>query len=441
MTEQTATDATRDPSKDEIEALFVNNPNLQTIESYLSRFNPIRVMKMAHMEICHSAILSWLLDPSGSHGLGDHFLRAFLGEALRGHWGRIPSALEVAQADLRDAEVRNEWHNIDIFVQSPRNRWAFIIENKFYSAQHSQQLQKYKEHVRNLFIAQYGEEDADKMNVRGIFLTLGEEAPEDSEYTSIRYEQICVFLRRFLDAESYLIAPEVTTFLHHYLEILEVETGMSEEQRKMEQLARQLYRTHKRVLDFVVEHGAGSGFALAAQNLFGESPDRLQTPFQVGGQALLFSSVNNSTLGFVPQAWFDALDGRGKVWPGCDRWWAGLPVICWANIWTARDGIAGQIKLQAEVGPLSPAELRTKLIDAIKAVAEQKGLKRVQFQTGAANEDRKYSRFFRQNILKVDDVHNSNKIQSALASLIGDFQNEFEAVAGILSEFRLARLN
>lgn len=77
------------PTTEELEALFVNNPLLARIESHLGRFNPIRVMRMERMEIRHSAILAWLLDPAESHGLEDKFLKAFLGEAFADRAGLV----------------------------------------------------------------------------------------------------------------------------------------------------------------------------------------------------------------------------------------------------------------------------------------------------------------------------------------------------------------
>lgn len=434
MTEQVTKGATIDPSHGEIEALFVNNPGLLEIESYLSRFNPIRVMKMAHMEIRHSAILSWLMDPTGSHGLGDHFLRAFLCEALRGHGARYPSALDVAQADLRDFDVRNEWNNIDIFVHSPRNRWAFIIENKFYSAQHSQQLRRYKEHVQDFFVAQYGAEDATKMTIRGIFLTLGEEAPDDAEYTSIRYDHICLFLRRFLDTEAYLISPEVTTFLYHYLDVLETETGMSTEQEKMEQLARQLYRSHKKVLDFVIKHGAGSAFALAAKNLFGDKPEKLVGVREVGGENLVFSGLNNSRLSFIPLSWFDVFAKNGRRWPGCENWWCGFPMIVWLELVPDRDGIKGSLFLHAEVGPLSSHDFRKGLIEDIQAVGDSEKL-RIKFQSGAADQGRLYSKFVKDNRVNVVDVHDAEELVKSIGTLVGRFRVEFETISKLLPKY------
>ena len=169
------------PSIEELEKLLVNNEAVARIEFYLNKFNPIRVMKMERMEIRHSAILAWLLDPNESHGLGDKFLKAFLGEALRGQSALgYPTAIDIARADLRDTLVRREWQNIDIFIHSARNRWGFVVENKFDSKQHEGQLTKYLEKVS----AGLGSE-ADELTVRGIFLTLHGEEPEDPRYAPI----------------------------------------------------------------------------------------------------------------------------------------------------------------------------------------------------------------------------------------------------------------
>src|SRR5690606_30558728 len=72
------------PSHSDFENFFINNIELNKIEAYLNRFNPIHIMKMENQEIRHSNILGWLLDPLNTHGLGDKFLKAFLTEALKG---------------------------------------------------------------------------------------------------------------------------------------------------------------------------------------------------------------------------------------------------------------------------------------------------------------------------------------------------------------------
>ena len=126
------------PSRENLEDFVINNNNLEKLDAHLSVFNPIRLMRMENMEIRHSTILSWLLDPQETHGFGDLFLKAFLSGALKGQSekeGGI-SAIDVHLADLSDAEVRREWKNIDIFIKSETKKWIFIVENKVRSKQH-----------------------------------------------------------------------------------------------------------------------------------------------------------------------------------------------------------------------------------------------------------------------------------------------------------------
>lgn len=409
-----AMDASRhEPSYEELEALFVNNVALQSIEAHLNRFNPIRVMKMEGIEIRHSAILGWLLNPKETHGLGDHFLRAFLSEALKGKSGTRPNALQISQSDLRDADVRCEWNNIDIFILSPQNRWAFIIENKVRSTQHSGQLAKYRKRIMEIFRAQDFRSEADKpIDISGIFLTLKEEEAEDKEYTSIRYEKICHFLRLYLDHESCLLSPEVKIFLTHYLHILEELTGMSKERSQMENLARQLYRDHKKVLDFIIEHGSASDFALAVHRLFGENPQRGEIA-NIGGRDFIYFGLSKSLVSFLPVRWREELDGTKGTWSGCENYWAGYPFISWVEIRAGNDGAKGHLKLTAEIGPLSNHEIRKGIIEALKTAAAQNGLTRIQFQNGAAEEGRLYSRFLRKNMTVVNDIHDTDEIEQS----------------------------
>lgn len=419
------------PTNEELEAIFVNNPLLARIESHLGRFNPIRVMRMERMEIRHSAILAWLLDPAESHGLEDKFLKAFLGEALRGQSVLgAPSALDVARADLRDTVVRREWQHIDVFVHSVSNGWGFVIENKYDSRQHEGQLSKYLDRVH----AGLGSE-ADQIIVRGIFLTLHDEEPADARYAPINYETICRLLPRFVQQESHLLTAEVRTFLRHYIEILEEEVGMSTEQSEMEKLAKQLYRDHKKVLDFVLEHGSASDFFVAAESLIGDDLGYLD-PFKVDGQKLRLSHADDRFLSFLPEAWYQGFGKDDLNWRGCENWWARYPLIAWLQLRPNADGKSGQLTIYGEVGPLSEYEFRKDLIAAIQAAGKSLGTSRIKFQNGAAVEGKRFSKFLKDNSIDVKDVQDADEISGAMRALLKRFKPEFEAIGGALSDFR-----
>ena len=426
------TDARTDsgaPTLDEFEALFVNNAGLDQLRAGLNRFNPIRTMGMERMEIRHSAILSWLLDPQETHGLGDEFLRAFLAEALRGFATEgSPTALAVSQSDMSDAEVRREWRNIDLLVLSPSNGWAFVIENKVHSRQHGGQLRRYLEIAEAAFGG-----GARKLAARGVFLTLHGEEPEDTRYAPIQYAAICELLSRLLEARARRLSQEVRTFVEHYVEVVEEIAGMSKDHDELVTLAKRLYRDHRKVFDFVVEHGASTEFAVAAETVFEADADRFKMVTTGDGDRWIFGSGGSDKVSFLPAAWFEALGGEGRHWEGCDGWWMGYPLIVWLQLLKGDKGRKGRIALYAEVGPLADHGLRSGLIEAIGRVAGERGSERIRFGQGAAAERRKYSRFLKKNIFPVEDVQDHERIAETMLGALKSFRAEFEAVALVLS--------
>lgn len=416
------------PTSRALENLFVNNPQLERVEAYLNRFNPIRTMRMERMEIRHSAILAWLLDPAETHGLGDRFLKAFLAEAYRGNDGVDgPSALEIIQSDLRDAEVRLEWQKIDIFILSPRNGWAFIIENKFDSSQHSNQLQRYLDKVRAIY------RGSRELRICGVLLTLREEVAKVPPFVEIRYEVICGFLPRFLEQEAHVMRPEIAVFIRQYIEIIEEAAGMSSERNEMVKLARELYRSHKKVLDFVIEHGAATELSLAVEELFGADPQLLEVT-QIGrrAQGFCYGDLHRDGVSFLPQDWVRAMGGKSVHWTGCENWWLGFPVICWISLVAGKDGARGQLRLYAEVGPLTDHAVRAALIGAIEEKAKSGGIKRIRFLQGAAKESSRSSKFFKDNSAEIGDIHDPEGIREGMEQLLERFHAEFEAVAEAL---------
>ena len=414
------------PNVEELESLFVNNPDLDQLDAYLNRFNPIRIMRMEGMELRHSNILAWLLDPLESHGLGDRFLKAFLAEALRGESSKgRPTALDVTQADLQDMEVRREWLHIDIFLLSRRNNWAFIIENKFHYSQSKGQLAKYVKKARAAFEAEEGE-----LGIRGIFLTLHDEEPEEPSYATIGYDAICDLLSRAMQAEGQALGREVRVFLAHYIEIIKEAAGMSEEHKNFEQLARSLYRQHRKVLDFIWDYGSSTNFSMALDDAFGERWED-KGVLEVGKQSIVYMYSSGDSFSFLPLGWYEALGKDGYNWPGCDKWAAGYPVNCWIEIFYGEKGTEGSLRLFAAVGPLSNFEARKTLIESIKDTAAKKKLD-VGFQRTAAQEGKKYSKFLKNNIVAIKDVQDLEEISKGISQILRRFQPVFSELAPVL---------
>lgn len=417
-------------TQDDFEDLFVNNQYMSKMEAYLNRFNPITTMRMERMEIRHSAILAWLLDSRETHGLQDKFLRTFLCEAMRGqgHMGS-PTALEISQADLRDADVRREWQSIDIFILLPRLNWVFIIENKFQSNQHVGQLAKYAERVRSIFEPYEG-----ALKVRGIFLTLYEEPPQDESFVPIHYSAICEILPNLLEQHSETIRSDVGMFVRHYVEIIREATGMSSERDEMEGLARQLYRMHRKVLDFIMEYGATTDFVLAVESAFGENLN-YGDDFEIQDRTFMFNAHNNHQASFLPRSWVENI-GAELYWEGCENWWAGYPLICWVQLREDGDSSSGRLSLFAEVGPLSNYEFRKNLIERIDDLSKAHGTKLVGFQRGSTELGKKYSKFFKNNEVQISDTQSIEELEKAINTLIKRFIPVFDMLAPLMSEFK-----
>lgn len=411
------------PTTTELENFFINNETLLLLEKRINRFNPIKVMKMEHMEIRHSAILGWLLDPQESHGLEDKFLKDFLCCAFKNHQNAEikVTALEILQTDLRDSEIRIEKQHVDILILNQKMNWAFIIENKFHSKQHGEQLKLYREKIQNTF---------DNFKIFGVFLTLHEETPKDSSFVHLYYSDVIELLESIQRINSNMIHNEINIFIKQYIEVLKEANFMSHDTQN---IARELYRNHKKVINYIIEHGANTDFALAVESVFGKEIEEL-TDVIINNFSFRYSWSNNTTVSFIPSSWAETLDKVQYEWPGCEDWWAGFPLICWLDINEDKDKQNGTIQLYAEVGPSEDYKFRSGLIAAIEGVATKK----IRFQNTAKNEGKKYSKFFKNNIKNITDIHDVDQIEDAIRSLLIDFHEEFDAVSkGLKKLFKL----
>ena len=428
-----------DPSLQDFENLFIKDDALSKIQNYLDKFNPIKIMRMQDMEIRHSAILAWLLDPQESHGLDDQFLKAFLSTAFSEYDDSELSlkALEISQANMMDAEVRREWKNIDLLVISRQNGWIFIIENKFHSKQGKNQLKDYFDKVDKFF----NQSKHGSLTVHGIFLTLHDEEPDDNRYVKSSYDDICRLLSGLIDKQTRPINDEVRIFINHYLEVLMDATDQNDKKDEMIELAGRLYREHRKVLDFVVEHGADNSFVMACKRIVGknmyDSDDYLG--FEVNGKKFVYWDSSTRRLWFMPKSWYDAFGGKGIYWYGCDDWGSGFPLSCVLQLHPLTKEKSAFMDLSAYVGPLDDHKFRQKLIGAIKDTASEHELNdKIGFRKGAADKGTKYSAFLNAKERKktILDENDEEEISQAMIDLLSDFYEPFEKISKCLHQFK-----
>ena len=194
---------------------LVLDDDLERLEDLLAEFNLFDVLKIERRETQHSALLAWLLDPRGSHGLRDYFLRRFLSEAAaKAQEGGIPGVtpLDVDRWELNDVEVATERHNIDVLVIGEEDEFICLIENKIGAGEHSNQLTRYLGIIDRHY---------EGLTPFPVFLT-----PEGSEpaveadaerYVSLGHDMVASLIDRTLQARGSTIGAGVAGFLGQYI--------------------------------------------------------------------------------------------------------------------------------------------------------------------------------------------------------------------------------
>lgn len=134
--------------------VYVNEDKQHRAEAFRRGecYNVFNVLGVDNMELSHSAFLAALLDPDGSHGMQDAFLKAFIDTIA--HGGTKP------ELDTAHAKVYTEYNignitettggRIDILItdrsetgSGKAGGHAIIIENKIWAADQPNQLVRY----------------------------------------------------------------------------------------------------------------------------------------------------------------------------------------------------------------------------------------------------------------------------------------------------------
>lgn len=152
-------------------------------------FNVFDVLQLSRNEVrFHSAFIAELLNPSGSHGLGDKFLKAFV-EIIFGNRDQKFSGNDFKKVfDTKSATVEVEHHigfisdngeeggRIDLFIKDANNN-AIIIENKIDACDQHNQLIRYRNYA-----------EKKKLNYELLYLTKdGSAASEGSAGKNAKY--------------------------------------------------------------------------------------------------------------------------------------------------------------------------------------------------------------------------------------------------------------
>ena len=114
-------------------------------------FNLFSILSIERYELKHSALIANLLDPKGSHGCGDAFLRAFFEIALKGTaYPFEECTLPHSYTEYYTGPIAGDTGGrIDILVTS--SDYGLIIENKIYAGDQDKQLTRYDNYGKETF--------------------------------------------------------------------------------------------------------------------------------------------------------------------------------------------------------------------------------------------------------------------------------------------------
>lgn len=114
-------------------------------------YNLFSILSIERYELKHSALIANLLDPKGSHGCGDAFLRAFFEIALKGTAYPFEDCTHLhSYTEYYTGPIAGDTGGrIDILVKS--SRYGLIIENKIYAGDQDKQLTRYDNYGKETF--------------------------------------------------------------------------------------------------------------------------------------------------------------------------------------------------------------------------------------------------------------------------------------------------
>lgn len=114
-------------------------------------YNLFSILSIERYELKHSALIANLLDPKGSHGYGDAFLRAFFEIALKGTaYPFEDCTLPHSYTEYYTGPIVGDTGGrIDILVKS--SQYGLIMENKIYAGDQDKQLTRYDNYGKEIF--------------------------------------------------------------------------------------------------------------------------------------------------------------------------------------------------------------------------------------------------------------------------------------------------
>ncbi len=375
---------------------ITNNSEMEELESLINEFNPFKILKVDNYEIRHSNVLSWLLNPRENHNLKEDFLKKFICDSIINN-DNIDikyTSFDIQLANLNNVEIRREWRNIDILILSEELKICLLIENKIYSTESGNQLEKYLQIVKDTF---------KEYEYIPIYLTLKDEDPTCEEYGKSNYASILKILKTIIKMQRENLNPKVLDFIQYYSKNLELLT-MEDEQVK--DLCKKIYKEHKFAIDLINQYSSSSQFETAAQEFMNEKHFK-------------YKGNNSRDAWFIPDEICTNIQAKYS-----SEWGWGFPIQMWFSTNTDKH----KIKIILEIGPIGNADSRQKLLKLF----EKRSIK---IKKTSYKEDAKYTRIYTQQS-EISDWDDKEELINKMGELFELTRKIRETTQEVLIEFK-----
>ena len=196
----------------------------------------------------HSNFLAWLLDPKGSHGLGDHFLQGFLVASGASRAIRAVDRPSTVVQREKSLELDGGYGRLDIWMLNQNADFVCAVENKVWSPESGDQLAWYRKVLAR---------DHHGQRVHLVFLTPRGARPDDpaerEHWKTMSYTDVLRLVEEATAAAGDTANEDVTALLRQYAITLR-RNIVPEVSNDVHELARRIYRKHKRAIDLIIEH-------------------------------------------------------------------------------------------------------------------------------------------------------------------------------------------
>lgn len=223
---------------------------LDPLSEWTSKFNLFDILKISRVEIRHSNMLSWLLNPNENHGLGDSVLRGFIQFVVTSFEDDI-DIFDTLLMDCHDFVIQREWHNIDVLASSANEKFVLCIENKIDSGEHDNQLNRYRKVV---------EETYPGFKKMYIYLSPeGDESSDSDNWCSMGYQDVLNIIENAWHKTKLL--PDAELLIGNYVDTIRRDIVGDE---RLARICAEIYSKHQKALDLIFENRPDRASEIAA---------------------------------------------------------------------------------------------------------------------------------------------------------------------------------